>query len=459
MLFKKSGRGELLTMILSLVFLGSLTSSAFSAENTTEEKLPLADLQRFSKVIEYIKEYYVHPISDEVLFENAMRGMLSGLDPHSNYFDAEEFSELKTNTSGKFGGLGVEVFPEDGYIRVISPIDGSPAERAGIQAGDLIVRLNDTPIKGLTPREAIELMRGEKGSKIRLTIVRESESKPLVIEVMRDTINLQSIRAKLLDPEHAYVRIGQFQNNSGDDLIQTIQNLKKNHRLKGIILDLRNNLGGVFESAVQISDAFLDRAKLKKYDGVIVSAKGRLPNMQIKEKAHNGDILNGAPMVVLINAGTASCSEIVAGALQDYQRALIVGTQSFGKGSMQTVFPLKDNRGLKLTTQLYFTPAERSIQATGIKPDIIVESRTIPMPKVQEEPNPLLIREQNLVRHLDNGNAKEALKADPSKNTSANKPTEKETKAQQEVANLFYTDYQLHEGYQLLKALTTTSNS
>lgn len=204
----------------------SLSSTVFSKE-PTEAKLPLADLQRFTKVVEYIKEYYVKPISDKDIFENAIRGMLSGLDPHSSYFDAEEFADLKANTSGQFGGLGVEVLPEDGYIRVISPIDDSPADRAGVQAGDLIVRINDTPIKGLTPREAIELMRGEKGSKVKLTIVRQSQSKPLIIEVTRDTIHVQSIRGKMLDKRHAYIRIAQFQTNSGDDLINTLQTLKK----------------------------------------------------------------------------------------------------------------------------------------------------------------------------------------------------------------------------------------
>ncbi len=402
-------------------------------------------------------------MSDEVLFENAMRGMLSGLAPHSSYFDAEEFADLKANTSGQFGGLGVEVLPEDGYIRVISPIDESPAQRAGVQAGDLIVRINDAPIKGLTSRESVELMRGEKGSKVRLTIVRQSEAAPLVLEVTRDTIHVQSIRGKMLDNRHAYIRISQFQSNSGDDLLNTIHTLKKNNGnvLAGIVLDLRNNLGGVVESAVQVADAFLDRPKLNQYDGLIVYAKGRVPDTQLKEKAHEGDILNAAPIVVLINAGTASASEIVAGALQDYRRALIVGTQSFGKGSMQTVFPLKDNRGLKLTTQLYYTPAGRSIQATGIKPDITVQNLRIPEPKDNEASNSLVVHEEDLIRHLENGNKKDNSGDPKHKALTAPGETGKsksDAKANEHASDLLlYTDYQLYEGFNILKALTVTS--
>ncbi len=433
-------------------------NSLWSAE-PTHDKIPMADLQRFTKVIEYIKEYYVKPVGDEVLFENAIRGMLEGLDPHSNYFDAEEFASLKENTSGQFGGLGIEVLPGDGYIRVISPIDGSPAERAGIQAGDLIIRLNDTLIRGLTPQAAIELLRGEKGSKIKLTIIRQSENKPLTIEVVRDTITAQSVRARMLDADHAYVRIGQFQNNSNDELVQILRTLKKNNRdvLKGIILDLRNNPGGVFESGVEIANTFLDRDQLKQYEGLIVYAKGRLPQTQIREKAHGHDLLNGAPIVVLINSGSASCSEIVAGALQDYHRALIVGTQSYGKGSMQTVFSLKDNRGLKLTTQLYYTPSGRSIQATGIKPDVVVHNRQIPEPEQPlEDPNLLLIREADLQGHLENSAKKDAAAKDgATKNPATADNSAKSMAANQEKTdNLLYTDYQLYEGYNMLRALT-----
>ncbi len=443
-------KGKLLNTFTVGCLAGFLMVFLTFISSAEEEKLPIADLQRFTKVIEYIKEYYVKPVSDTVLFENAMRGMLAGLDPHSSYLDAEEFAELKASTTGKFGGLGVEVMPEDGFIRVISPIDDTPAQRAGVHAGDLIIRLNDTPVKGLSMREAIELMRGEKGTKIVLTIIRQGENKPLHITVIRDTINVQSVRSKILDDHFIYIRVSQFQSNSADDLTRAIHTLKKTHagKLKGLVLDLRNNPGGVLDAAVQITDLFLDRDKLKQYDGVVVYTKGRLPGSQIKEKAHPGDILNGAPMVVLINGGSASAAEIVAGALQDYHRAVIVGTVSFGKGTVQTVLPLKDDRGLKLTTALYYTPAGRSIQATGIKPDIEVNNLKIPAPNEKEETNIFMIREEDLQGRLENGNGN---KSDNSKST-ATAPTTT-------ALPLLYTDYQLHEALNILKGLTLLTSS
>lgn len=432
----------------------ALTLSIAHAGEAQEEKLPLADLQRLTRIMEYIKEYYVKPMDDEILFENAMRGMLSGLDPHSAYLGVEEFSDLKASTTGKFGGLGVEIMPDDGFIRVITPIDDTPAQRAGIQAGDLIVRLNETPVKGLTLREAVEMMRGEKGSKIVLTIMRTTETKPLQITVIRDTINVQSVKSKLLEDNFAYLRVAAFQSNSGDEVIRNIQSLKKsqNGKIKGLVLDLRNNPGGVLDAAVQIADVFLDKDKLKAHDGVIVYTKGRLPGAQLKEKARAGDLLNGAPLVVLVNSGSASASEIVAGALQDYHRAIVVGTQTFGKGSVQTVLPLKDDRGLKLTTALYYTPAGRSIQATGIKPDVVVQSLKIPEPTDRADPNAFLVREQDLQGHLANGN-KEATEPVKEKEKTKDKTAEKGTADPKETA-LIYTDYQLHEALNVLKGLT-----
>lgn len=457
-----------------VVFIGiascslALMSGGIFAVDTQEvtpaaksEKLPITDLQRFTKVIEYIKEYYVKPVNDDVLFENAIRGMLAGLDPHSSYLDTDEFAELKAATTGKFGGLGVEILPEDGFIRIISPIDDSPAQKAGIQAGDLIIRLNDTPVRGLTMREAVEMMRGDKGTKIMLTLIRQGENKPLQISVTRDTINVQSVRSKLLDDNYAYLRVSQFQSNSGEDLTRAVQTLQKanNGKLKGLILDLRNNPGGVLDSAVQIADAFLDRDKLKQYEGVIVYTKGRQPGTQIKEKAHPGDMLSGAPIVVLVNSGSASASEIVAGALQDYRRAVIVGTQTFGKGSVQTVLPLKDNRGLKLTTYLYYTPSGRSIQATGIKPDITVQNIKIPAPNEKEnkEQNALLLREEDLQGHLENGNKKPVVdgKTDV-KDAKAKTETNPAANANSST-NLIYTDYQLYEALNILKGLTLSN--
>lgn len=393
--------------------------------------LPLDDLQRFTSAVEQIRRYYVTPIEDKQLFENAIRGMLTGLDPHSTYLDPSDFSDLKANTSGKFGGLGIEVTLEDGYIKVISPIDGTPAARAGIKTNDLIVRLNETPVKGMTLKKAVDSMRGEKGTPILLTILRKGASGPLKLKVMRDTIQVKSIRTQLLDKSFGYIRISQFQLHSAQELVAAIHSLQKQAQpLKGAILDLRNNPGGIFETSVKICDAFLDKAKLNHH-GLIVYTEGRLPGSQIKEYAQEGDILNNAPLIVLVNGGSASASEIVAGALQDHKRALIVGTQTFGKGSVQTVLPLREDYGLKLTTALYYTPAGRSIQAQGIIPDIEIPDIAIPAAKTNEDW--MDIREMDLDGHLQNKN-----------NTPASKTNTTDISQ----------DYQLNEALNLLKGLS-----
>lgn len=419
-------------------------------EKSPTETLPLDDLQRFTSVVEQIRKYYVKPVEDKELFENAIRGMLSGLDPHSSYLDPSEFSDLRANTSGKFGGLGIEVTMEDGYVRVISPIDDTPASRAGLKAGDVIVRLDDAPVKGMTLKKAVEMMRGERGTNIVLTIVRKGVAQPLKMKVTRDIIQVKSIRTKVLDKNYGYVRISQFQTHSGEDLVEAINQLKKetNNTLRGLILDLRNNPGGILESSVKVSDAFLDKPKLK-YNGLIVYTEGRLPGSEIKEMAHEGDILSGAPIVTLINSGSASASEIVAGALQDHKRSLIVGTQSFGKGSVQTVLPLKDNYGLKLTTALYFTPSGRSIQAKGITPDIEIPDLKIPEPKQDENENWINVREIDLEGHLDNGSTS-TEKSDSSKSSNI-------SKAEIDNKPLVNQDYQLNEALNLLKGLVLTS--
>lgn len=431
------------------------------------EKLPLDDLQRFTSVVEQIRKYYVKPVDDKELFENAIRGILSGLDPHSSYLDPNEFSDLRASTSGKFGGLGIEVTMEDGFVRVISPIDDTPAQRAGLKAGDLIIRLDDTPVKGMTLKKAVEVMRGEKGSPILLTVLRKGATQPLKIKVMRDTIVVKSVRTKLLEKHYGYIRISQFQTHTGEDLVNAVNLLKKEsgNSLKGIILDLRNNPGGILESSVKISDAFLDKNKIG-HDGLIVYTEGRLPGSEIKEIAHAGDILNGAPIVVLVNGGSASASEIVAGALQDHKRALIVGTQTFGKGSVQTVLPLKDNHGLKLTTALYFTPSGHSIQAQGIHPDIIIPDIKIPEAKAQDADLEMNLREADLDGHLANGDktdktdktANDQKEPTAEDNKKEAKPEPKEVQgSQKEMIDdnkaLVNQDYQLNEALNLLKGL------
>lgn len=358
--------------------------------------LPLEDLRTFTKVYEHIRQGYVDEIDDKTLLEYAIKGMLSELDPHSAYLDASSFEDLQMNTTGEFGGLGIEVGMEDGFIKVISPIDDTPAQKAGVQAGDLIIKLDDTPVKGIGLGGAIKLMRGPKGSKIQLTIMRKGIEKPLVLTLIRDIISVESVRSKMFDDGYGYIRIAQFQVNTGKELITEIKKLNSTKApLKGLVLDLRNNPGGVLQASVEVVDAFLN-------DGLIVYTKGRIANADLRYNAQTGDETNGLPIVVLINDGSASASEIVAGALQDHHRALIMGTSSFGKGSVQTVIPLSDDKAIKLTTALYYTPSGRSIQAQGIIPDLIVNRANI----TPLESKGLRIKEADLAGHLGNGNGK-----------------------------------------------------
>lgn len=431
-------RHNIKSLIASITL--AVSSSAFAVTAAPQQdQLPITDLDRFTTVIEHIKNYYVKNVDDSTLFENAIRGMLAGLDPHSAYLDQEEFADLKAATSGKFGGLGIEVTVEDGFIKVISPIDGTPAAKAGMQPGDLIVRLNDTPVKDLSLTEAVERMRGKPGTDIYLTIVRKSENKPLKIKLTRETINVQSVHSKTLEDGYAYIRISQFQNDTGNDVVKELKKLTNDSKtkLKGLIVDLRNNPGGVLDASVTTASAFLDREKLP-YDKVVVFTKGRLSGSQVKEKANGKDLLKGAPIIVLVNSGSASASEIVAGCLQDYKRAIILGTPTFGKASVQTVLPLKDQRGLKLTTALYYTPSGRSIQAKGIIPDIVVDPVSIPKPNTNTAEN-LLIHEIDLDGHIENKTTNEPVVA--AKPTTTNNDE-----------SLMFTDYQLYQALNVLKA-------
>jgi len=421
------------------------------AVSNLKPSIPLDEIQLFSTVMDYIKNYYVKPINDKDLLENAIRGMLVGLDPHSSYLDEEDYNDLKVNTSGKFGGLGIEVTLDDGFIRVISPIDDTPAQLAGVKAGDLIIRLDETPVKGISLRKAVELMRGERGQPIILTIIRNGQAKPLKITVVRDIIQVKSVKSQLLDGGYGYVRISQFQERTGENLIAALKDLKTaNHSkdLKGLILDLRNNPGGILDASVSVAGAFLDKNKIS-YDRVVVYTKGRLPGSEIKERANGKDLLNGASIIVLVNSGTASASEIVAGALQDHKRAIIMGKQTFGKGSVQTVLPLKGHRGLKLTTALYYTPSGRSIQATGIVPDI--EISDLKIGTNEEDPNDALsLREADLNGHLStNKEAEVKTKERLSKNE----------KKSSDGLPLASKDYLLNEAINLLKAMSIMSKT
>lgn len=390
------------TSVLAGGILGvMLTQSGFLHAADPDAKLPLAELKEFTHVLDQVKKNYVDDVADDKLFENAIRGMLDGLDPHSAYLDKEMMGDLKAATTGKFGGLGIEVTMENGFVKVISPIDDTPASRAGIKSGDLIIRINDKPVKGMALNDAVDMMRGEKDSPINLTILRENAQKPIEMTIKRDIIKVNSVKSEMLEPNYAYVRISNFQGKTGEDLKTAINKLKaenKDKPLEGLVLDLRNNPGGVLEAAVDVSDLFLDSKKIG-YDKLIVYTDGRMSSSKMREVANSEDILQGAPIVVLVNAGSASASEIVAGALQDHKRAIIMGTQTFGKGSVQTVIPLQGDTGLKLTTALYYTPSGRSIQAEGIKPDVALNNYVLTAGDTSFDS--LMVSEKDLSNHLN----------------------------------------------------------
>ncbi|QEY65389.1 S41 family peptidase [Metapseudomonas lalkuanensis] len=392
--------------------------------------LPLDELRTFAEVLDRIKSAYVEPVDDKTLLENAIKGMLSNLDPHSAYLEPEDFQELQESTSGEFGGLGIEVGAEDGFIKVVSPIDDTPASKAGIQPGDLIVKIDGQPTKGISLMDAVDKMRGKAGSKITLTLVRDG-GRPFDVELVRAAIKVKSVKSQLLEKGYGYVRITQFQVNTGEEVGKALAKLRKdnNGRLSGLVLDLRNNPGGVLQSAVEVSDHFLKK-------GLIVYTKGRIANSELRFSADPADASEGVPLVVLINGGSASAAEIVAGALQDHKRGVLMGTDSFGKGSVQTVLPLNNDRALKLTTALYYTPNGRSIQAQGIVPDIEVARA-----KVTREQDGESFKEADLAGHLGNGNG------------GADRPSASKKSAEPRPQD---DDFQLSQALNLLKGLNVT---
>ena len=424
------------------IFVGisaSITGNVLATKDAEPAGLPLDQLRNFSDIFSRIKSDYVEVVEDETLLENAIKGMLTGLDPHSTYLNPDEYKELRIGTSGQFGGLGIQVGMEDGFVKVISPIDDTPAFHAGVKAGDLIIRLDDQSVKGMTLNDAVKLMRGTPGSDIQLTIVREGEEKPLVIKVTRDIIKVESVKNRMLDPGYGYVRVTNFQSKTPIDLLQAINDLKKENgdELKGLVLDLRNNPGGVLNAAADVSDLFITKGKL-------VYTEGRIENSHFEFNAKPGDVLNGVPMVVLINGGSASASEIVAGALQDHKRAIVMGSKSFGKGSVQTIQELRSGGAVKITTARYFTPSGRSIQGEGITPDIILGKFTL----TEAEKEPVSrIKESDLGGHISNPN-----KTDEQIQKDAKAESDKDKKV------LASDDYQLHEALVLLKGLTILSH-
>ena len=423
----------ILPTLRSILISGLFALAPFSAlhaqdpaldEQARQQGVPVDELRAFAEVMERIRATYIEEVDDNELLESAIRGMLNELDPHSSYLTPDQFEDLQVTTTGEFGGLGIEVTMEDGFVKVITPIDDTPASEAGIQAGDLILKIDDTFVKGLTLSESIELMRGEIGTKITLMVLSEGEEKPRQVSLTRDRIQTHSVKSKMLEPGLGYLRISQFQNNTGEDARKELAKLNKDTPLTGLILDLRNNPGGVLNGAVEVTDLFLD-------NGLVVYTQGRDKTSRNDLESRPGDALNGKPLVVLVNGGSASASEIVAGALQDQKRAVVVGNRTFGKGSVQSVLPLSKDRALKLTTARYYTPKGRSIQAEGIEPDIEVDVVT----KLEVRKD-MYLREADLPRHLDNENGG--------------------SEKQQKAGSLTQEDYALAQALSILKGIVLT---
>jgi len=466
---------------VGLVFIGLvagiLVSLNFSAiaEKNGQTPLPVEELRSFADVFNAIKQGYVEPIEDKKLITYAISGMLSNLDPHSSYLDNEAFKELQVSTQGEFGGLGIEVGMEDGFVKVVSPIEDTPADRAGVKAGDLIIKLDETPVKGMTLNDAVKRMRGKPKTPLKLTIVRKGETKPLEITILRDKIKVQSVKSKMIEPGIGYLRITQFQEETVADVARHLDKLfradegktdgkdkseAKAGSLKGLVLDLRNDPGGLLHSAIGVSAAFLPPKS------VVVSTDGRTADARRKYLASTEDYLRGhkddllkslpaatktIPLVVLVNGGSASASEIVAGALQDHQRAVIMGTQTFGKGSVQTILPLPNNTAIKLTTARYYTPNGRAIQAKGIAPDVTVEESMNGDTRER-------IREADLERHLNNDKEQLPAKDDKAKPQSKTNGKGKGGADDEEAVKTppfevaGKNDYQLSQAVNLLKA-------
>ena len=423
---------KLLFTIL-LVFITSKLTVANTEEEKEVDVLPLNEIRTFTEIFSKIKDDYVESINDKKLLENAIRGMLQGLDPHSAYLDKEAYRELQEGTSGKFGGLGIEVGYEDGFVKVISPIDDTPAQRAGVKAGDLIIKLDGKSVKGISLMEAVKMMRGKPGSEIVLTILREGKEKPFNLTVVRDVITVKNIKTETIEPGFMYIRISNFQIHTVNNMRKSLKKLKNENtdNLKGLVLDLRNNPGGLLNAAVGVSDLFLN-------NGLIVYTEGRIKDSKLKFTAKPTEVFKNIPIVVLVNGGSASASEIVAGALQDHKRAIIMGERTFGKGSVQTILPMSDETALKLTTARYYTPSGRSIQASGIEPDMIVKNIQFNVINSNNMNNGL-IKEADLSGHLDNEISENNIDID--KKTESN-------------SSLAENDYQLYEAINVLKGLS-----
>lgn len=432
---------QIFHLVAGLLF-ATFLPMANAQDKAEKEPLPLDELQVFAEVFGKIKSEYVDEADDVDLLRDAIQGMLNGLDPHSTFLEPEAFKEVRISTEGKFGGLGIEVTTEGGLIKVVAPIDGTPAADADIRSGDIIVMIDGKPVRGMDLREAVDSMRGEPGTRIVLSISREDTPEIIEVPLVRAIIKVASVRGEMLENGFGYARISSFQSGTSNNLRAQLEKLVKQNgnELDGLILDLRNNPGGVLNSAVDVSDLFLEQ-------GSIVATRGRDSSVDASYRARPGDILDGVPLVVLVNGGSASASEIVAGALQDHQRAIIMGTRTFGKGSVQTVIPMNNGGALKLTTARYYTPDDRSIQARGIEPDIEVKQRELS----DATQDGKIVRESDLAGHLSNGDEKSEQEEDANS-------AEDESEKPLDPSELLKQDYQLSEALNILKGMSLVHN-
>ncbi len=446
MKFRQFGLLGLFT--LSCLIFGSLAKAEEKivqpSPSIQEINIPRDQEQRFVNAIAIIKNYYISDPSDKTLFDNAIKGMVENLDPHSSYLDADDLKELETAVSGEFVGIGVELSTQDGVLKVVSPIEGSPAEKAGLKPGDLIIKIDDKIVQNMSLREAVNRIKGKNDTQVSLTILRKSYDKPVKLTITRNTIKLITLKKRMLDDHYAYIRLTFFQGPLDQDLAQAIKELQSKYSLKGIILDLRNNPGGLLDVSAKVADTFLDIDKTQQFHNLIVYTKGRIPGADMSLKVTGHDLTQGLPLVVLINNGSASASEIVAGALQDYHRAIIMGTVSFGKGSVQTVLPLDDG-AIKLTTALYHTPSGRIIQAKGIEPDVVAPA--------------LEVNEKNLsgVLDLDEENYRNHLSNTEESDQNVQNQLQMYQKQRNTEIALAKEDYQIYAAYMMLKGVSAAN--
>ncbi len=434
---QKSKRLMIILPALMLMLVG-FWSLHYWAEAKDSDPGIYQDLRLFSDVLNIVQDNYVDKVEHKKLIYGAISGMLHELDPHSSFLKPEDYKELQIETEGKFGGIGIEITMRDNVLTVVAPLEGTPADRAGVQANDKIVKIDEQSTQDMSPTEAVQKMRGPKGSKVKLTILREGERKPLEFTLVRDTIQIRSVRARNLEKGYGYIRISSFQSDTTNELRKALDQMEqKNGPMQGLVLDLRNDPGGLLDQAVEVSDEFLD-------EGLIVYTGGRLEGQSMRFEAHRKSKTHAYPIVVLVNGGSASASEIVAGALQDHKRAVIVGETTFGKGSVQTVIPLRDGAAVRLTTALYYTPSGRSIQAKGIEPDVVVKREKKATPEGEETPRQSL-KEKDLPRHMESHSAE---------------PTEGKGNAdkdQKEVQRMLTEDNQLERALELLKSFKIIS--